>query len=456
MSHDILIVDDERALREELADFFFSKDFGCGVASSAAQGLELTAQRDFAVILLDVQLPDMLGTEMISKLRECSPESRILMITAHPSVDTVVAALREGASDYIIKPLILEDLLHKVRHLIEFRAQELELRWHRQQLQQTYGFSNIIGRSEAMRDVFRLVERVAEATTPVLITGESGTGKELVARAIHYNGPRRDERFIALNSAAIPAPLLESQLFGHVRGAFTGADHDNQGVFATASGGTLLLDEIGDMPLGLQPKLLRAIDTQEILPLGANQPVSVEVRILSSTNVDLKELVRQRRFREDLYYRLAVITISLPPLRDRREDIPALAEHFIQKLNHTLRRRTNGVTNDTLRQLLRYEWKGNVRELQNVIERAMILEDGDLITCEALPPDLARSPHPTEITSQLKEAVRRFEHDYVASILRATNGDKQLAADLLGVSVSSLYRRLREFDDELAASESGA
>ncbi len=450
MSHHILIVDDERALREELADFFHSKGLGCSLARNATEGLELAGARDFTVILLDVQLPDMNGTEMISRLRECSPESRVLMITAHPSVDTVITALREGASDYVIKPLILEDLLYKVRHMIEFRTQEMELRWHRQQLQQRYEMSNIVGRSEPMKEVFRLVERVGETATPVLITGESGAGKEVVARAIHYNGPRCDKRFIAINCAAIPASLLESQLFGHLKGAFTGAEVENKGVFATASGGTLFLDEIGDMPLELQPKLLRAIDNQEILPVGATDPVAVDTRILSSTTTDLQEQVHKGRFREDLFYRLAVVTTHMPPLRQRRDDIPALVEHFIRKLNHTLRRRIRGVTNDALRLLLRYDWKGNVRELQNVIERAMILEDGELITSAALPSNLVPHTHSGKISGPLKEAVRKFERDYVATILRTTNGDKRLAADLLGVSVSSLYRRMQGAEDELA------
>ncbi len=448
MSEQVLIIDDQRALREEVAEFLRSHGLVCAVAASGSQALQLTEDRDFGVILVDIMLPDINGLELTQKLRRLSPESMILIITAHPSVDTVVSALRGGASDYLTKPLILEELLRKVRHLTEFRAQQMELRWHRQQLQAEYGPGNFIGHSPAIQEVRHLIRRVAPTGTVVLVTGESGTGKELVARAIHYDGPRRDARFIAINCAAIPATLLESQLFGHVKGAFTGAEQSLDGVFAKAAGGTLYLDEIGDLPLELQPKLLRAIENHEILPVGASEPVKVHARIVASANRDLEEETRRGRFREDLYYRLAVININVPPLRERRDDIPPLVEHFIAKFNKQLGRRVNGVTNEVLRRLLRYEWKGNIRELQNLIERAMILQDDDLIGPAALPSNLMRDTHPGEIPSFLKDAVRKFELDYVSTIMRAVNGDKHKTAEVLGISVSSLYRRLQELEDE--------
>ncbi len=448
MSHDILIVDDERALCEELAEFFHSRGYLCAIALSGEKALDLVEQRRFCVILVDVRMPGMDGIELVSRLRERSPESQVLLMTAHPSVDSVVSALRLGAADYVVKPLILEDLLHKVRRMIEFRAQESELRWRRRQLQAKYDFANIIGQSEGMKELYHLMGRVTNTTNPVLITGESGTGKELVARAIHYNGPRKDARFVAINCVAIPGALLESQLFGHLKGAFTGADAKSAGVFQAASHGTLFLDEIGDMPFDLQGKLLRAVENQEILPLGASEPVKLDVRILACTNTDLQARVQAGRFREDLLYRLSVVTIHVPPLRDRREDIPRLVDFFIRRFNTKLGRRITGVTNEVLRRLLRYEWKGNVRELQNVIERAMILEDSDLITAAALPSNLAREPHPTEAVSPLKAAVRKFERDYIDTILRTTNGDKRQAAEILGVSVSSLYRRFQAFEEQ--------
>ena len=269
----------------------------------------------------------------------------------------------------------------------------------------------------------------------------------MIAGAIHHNGPRKDGRFIPLNCAAIPAGLLESQMFGHVKGAFTGADSRVDGLFVAANGGTLLLDEIGDLPLELQPKLLRAVEQQSFLPVGATEPVKVDTRIIASTNVDLEDAVKHGRFREDLFYRLAVVTINVPPLRDREEDIPALIDHFLAKLNRKLRRNIRGVTNDALRRLLRYQWKGNVRELQNVLERAMILEDTDVITSPSLPSNLVEQTHPAETIGPLKDAVREFEQEYINRILQATGGDKQLAAELLGVSVSSIYRRLQAIED---------
>ncbi len=452
MSHDVLIIEDERAIREELADFLREEGFSCVLAATGQEGIERVDGRDFEAILLDIRLPDMTGIEVLERLRHLTPESHVVIMTAHPSVDTVVAALRLGAVDYVTKPLILEELLQKIRRLIEFRAQQMEIQWYRHQLQAEYDFSNIIGKSPRMKEVYRLVERVAATDSPVLITGESGTGKELIAGAIHHNGPRKEGRFVPLNCAAIPAALLESQMFGHVKGAFTGADSRADGLFVAANGGTLVLDEIGDLPLELQPKLLRAVEQQSFLPLGATEPVSVDTRIIASTNTDLQQAVKDGHFRADLYYRLAIVTIEIPPLRDRVEDVPALIERFIAKFNTKLRKNFRGINNDVLRRLLRYAWPGNVRELQNVIERAMILEDGDLITSAALPSSLLERTHLDRAVGPLKDAVRGFEQEYINRILQATSGDKQLAAELLGVSVSSIYRRLQTIEDETGES----
>ena len=447
MSRDVLIIEDERAIREELADFLREEGFSCVLAATGQEGIEYVEGRDFEAILLDIRLPDMTGIEVLERLRNLTPESHVLIMTAHPSIDTVVSALRLGAVDYVTKPLILEELLRKIRRLIEFRAQQKEIQWYRHQLQAEYDFANIVGKSAHMKEVYRLVERVAATDSAVLITGERGTGKELIAGAIHHNGPRKGGRFIPLNCAGIPAALLESQMFGHVKGVFTGADTRAEGLFRAANGGTLFLDEIGDLPLELQPKLLRAVEQQSFLPVGATEPVKVDTRIIASTNVDLEDAVEHGRFREDLFYRLAVVTIEVPPLRERQEDIPVLIDHFIAKLNRKLRRDIRGVTNDALRRLLRYQWKGNVRELQNVLERAMILEDTDLITSPSLPSNLVEQTHPAETIGPLKDAVREFEQEYINRILQATNGDKRLAAELLGVSVSSIYRRLQVFEE---------
>ena len=446
MPHHILIVDDERAIREELGEFFHSQGIAFALACDAVEALDLARDRDFDVILTDIRMPGMDGLELIERLRDLAPESQVLVMTGHPSVDTAVSALRLGAADYVTKPIVLEDLLHKVRRMIEFHAQTRELRWYRRQVAREHDFSNIIGRSDAMKQVFDLIQRVAATDSPVLITGESGTGKELVARAIHYNGARKEHRLVTMNCAAIPATLMDGQLFGHVRGAYTGADTASEGLFRAASGGTLVLDEIGDLPLELQPKLLRAVENGEVLPLGATEAVHVDTRIIASTHKNLEEEAAQGRFRNDLLYRLSVLTIHIPPLRDRREDITPLVEHFIQSLNKKLRRRINGVTNEALRQLMHFEWKGNVRELMNVLERAMILEDSDLITATVLPSTLATCSPTAPIPGSLNEAVRNFEQKYIQSILRATDGDKKRAAELLGFSLSSLYRRLQDFE----------
>ena len=453
MSQQILIIDDERAIREETADFLRSEGFECAIAACGKEALDMIEERDFHVIICDIMLPDTTGIELTEEFRQLSPESLILLITAHPSVETVLSAMRLGASDYITKPLVFEDVLRKVRHLLDYRAQQMELRWHRQQLQADSRLENFVGQSDSMRKIHDLIRRVAASASPILITGESGTGKELVARAIHYEGSRANARFITINCAAIPATLLESQLFGHLKGAFTGADRSLDGVFAAASGGTLFLDEIGDMPLELQPKLLRAIENQEILPVGASEPLKVDTRILASTNQNLEEAIKLATFREDLYYRVSVVNINVPPLRERRDDIPLLIEHFVQKLNKELGRRISGVTNEVLRRLLRYDWKGNVRELRNVIERAMILEDGELISPAALPSNLMTETDPADFAGHLKEVVREFERDYVQTILRATAGDKDKAAEILGVSVSSLYRRLQRLEEESTDSD---
>ena len=455
MSHRILIVDDERALREELAEFFHDQNLYCAIAGDAEQALKLVREQDFDIVLADIRMPGIDGIEFVWQLRDIAPETLVLMMTAHPSVDTAVSAMRIGVIDYVIKPLVLQDLLRKVQHLIEFREQQRELRWYRQQAQANYDLSNIVGCSKPMQEVFSVVQKVADNSSPVLITGESGTGKELVARAIHYNGSRKDERFVVVNCSAIPATLIEAELFGHVKGAFTGAEHAKMGLFAAASGGTLFLDELGELRLDLQPKLLRATENKEILPVGANEVVSIDTRIVASTNKDLRLEVQERRFREDLYYRLSVVTIHMPALRDRREDIPPLVDHFVGQFNRELRRQVTGLSNEALRRLLSYEWKGNVRELRNVIERAVMFTEGDLVTPDVLPTHLMEATHPAETTGTLRNAVHKFESEYIDAILRATDGDKARAAELLGVSLSSLYRRLQRFDGQTAATAEG-
>ena len=366
-------------------------------------------------------------------------------MTAHGSVETAVEALRAGATDYLLKPVVFDDLLAKVAHLLEYRQLVWQAQMLRREVEARYDFEGLIGTGPAMREVFELIKKVAPTQSTVLVTGESGTGKEVVARAIHHFSEVAQRIFLPVNCAAIPENLLESQLFGHVRGAFTGAVSSQEGLFARAKGGTIFLDEIGDMPFGLQSKLLRAIEAKEILPVGSTQTITVDVRIIAASNQNLGEMVDQSRFREDLYYRLNVVNIALPPLRERREDIPGLVEYLVRRHNREMKRAYRGVDNATLKLLMSQPWKGNVRELDNVIEHAMILGSGEWITVADLPRALrAQDEALPAVGDELREALRAYERIHVESVLRRTGSDKRKAAELLGLSLSSLYRKLNE------------
>ena len=339
-------------------------------------------------------------------------------MTAHATVETAVEALRGGAQDYLLKPVIFDELLHKIEALLEHRQLAWERQFLRSQVDRQWDFENLVGQSSAMREVMTLVKRVAPTPSTVLITGESGVGKEVVARAIHHFSERRDAIFLPVNCGAIPETLLESQLFGHLRGSFTGAISNQEGLFQRARGGTIFLDEIGDLPLGLQVKLLRAIETKEVLPVGATTPIKVDVRIIAATNRDLRREVEAGRFRDDLYYRLNVFGIEIPPLRERREDIPPLVEHFIRLHNRELKKHFKGVDGTLLKVFMSLPWKGNVRELDNVIEHAMILGDGDWITVDDLPRALrADADVPLPAGDNLRDAMRAYEKAHIQSVL---------------------------------------
>ena len=372
-------------------------------------------------------------------------------MTAHGSVETAVEALRAGASDYILKPVMFDDVLAKVERLLEFRQLAWQAQMLRREVEAQYDFEGMVGASRAMREVFELIKKVAPTQSTVLITGESGTGKEVVARAIHHFSEVAQKIFLPVNCAAIPENLLESQLSGHVRGAFTGAVSSQEGLFARARGGTIFLDEIGDMPIGLQSKLLRAIEAKEILPVGSTQTITVEVRIVAASNRDLGHMVGEGTFREDLYYRLNVINIELPPLRERREDIPSLVEYLVRRHNREMKRGYRGVDNATLKRLMSQAWKGNVRELDNVIEHAMILGNGEWITLADLPRALRETDDVLPpVGDELREALRAYERIHIETVLKRASNDKRKAAELLGLSLSSLYRKLNELGIEPA------
>lgn len=440
----VLVVDDEPLIRETLAEYLTQEGFAVTVCGCGEEALEQATGQRFEIALCDVQLPGMDGLELLDRLQRLSPETFVLLITAYATVENAVEAFHRGAHDYLMKPILLDEVLAKIRRLLAHRALYLENQWLRRELKRTEPAGEIVGRSAAMQQVFAMVGKVAPTPSTVLIVGESGTGKELVARAIHAGGPHgADARFVALNCAAIPHDLLENQLFGHRKGAFTGADRDQAGVFVHAGAGTVFLDEIGELPLATQAKLLRAIEQKEVLPVGANEPVRVEARILAATNKNLLREVEVGRFREDLYYRLNVVCIHVPPLRERREDIPDLVEFLLARHARALGKRIGGVTHEAMQRLLTSRWRGNVRELDNALQRAVILGEGPLITPADLPPDLAPAPEDPGTVDDLGEAVKRFEKQHIERILRQTP-DKKEAARRLNMGLSSLYRRISE------------
>jgi DNA-binding NtrC family response regulator len=439
----VLIVDDETLIRDTLAEYLGQEGFGVATCASGEQALALAAERRFDVALCDMQLPGLDGLEVLERLLKISPQTFVLLITAYATVENAVEAFQRGAHDYLMKPILLDEVLNKIRRLLTYRDLFLENQALRRELNRDYDPGHIVGRGPAMQRVLELVRKVAPTRSTVLLVGESGTGKELIARAIHEQGPAPDARFLAVNCAAIPHDLLENQLFGHRKGAFTGADRDQAGVFVHAGPGTVFLDEIGELPAGTQAKLLRAIEQKEILPVGANEPVVVEARVLAATNKDLEREVEHGRFREDLYYRLNVVRITVPPLRDHREDIPELVEFLLTKHARALGKRLGGVTHETMQLLRACRWKGNVRELDNALQRAVILGDGPLITPADLPPDLAPVEGDPALVDELGEAVKRFERQHIERILRQTP-DKKEAARRLGMGLSSLYRRIAE------------
>lgn len=439
----VLIVDDEPLIRETLTEFLGQEGFDVTPCPDGEEALRQAEGHRFDVALCDVQLPGMDGLELLDRLLRLSPQTFVLLITAYATVDNAVQAFQRGAQDYLMKPIILDEVLTKVRRLLAYRDLSQENQSLRRELSRAPDPGAIIGRGQAMEHVLDLVRKVGPTRSTVLIVGESGTGKELVARAIHESGASPDDRFVPVNCAAIPRDLLENQLFGHRRGAFTGADRDQDGVFVHAGEGTVFLDEIAELPLAIQAKLLRAIEQKEVQPVGANEPVRVKARVLAATNKDLRRETEEGRFREDLFYRLNVVSIRVPALRERREDIPELVEHLLRRHAHALDKRITGVSHETMQVLLACRWKGNVRELDNALQRAVILGEGPLITPADLPPDLAPVANDPALVDDLSEAVRRFERQHIERILRQAP-DKKEASRRLGMGLSSLYRKIAE------------
>lgn len=448
MKAKILLVDDEEILRENIALILQQEGYDVVEASNGQEAYEKYLNDKFDVLISDIEMPRMKGIELLEKISKIDPHLISIFITAYGSLETAIAALRLGASDYILKPIDFDELILKIKRLLEFRQLVIENQLYRRELQKQYSFDKIIGKSPAMQKVFEMIKSVSETNSSVLITGNSGTGKELVSRAIHYNGPRKDKPFVVVNCGAIPETLIESELFGHKKGSFTGAIKDKDGYFQAANGGTLFLDEISEMPLQSQVRLLRAIEQKEIIPVGSSTPIPVDVRIISATNKDLYKEVEAGRFRSDLYYRLNVVEIHLPSLSERIEDIPLLVEYFVDKYRKEMNKNIKGVDANAMKALMNYTWRGEVRELENVIERAVIFCKDEYITVNELPSYIVSDRvSDLNLTSEFKSleiAINEFEKEYIKKALAQNDYNKEKTARMLGVSTATLYRRIKE------------
>jgi DNA-binding NtrC family response regulator len=447
MKTSILIAEDEDLMRAILMRLLEEAGYRVVAVSNAEEALERFASEDIAVTLTDIRMTGMDGLALLDHIKSIDAEALVIVMTAYSSVDSAVAALRKGAYDYITKPFVNEDLLQSVKNALRQRELFRENRSLRRQLDRRYSFSEIIGTSPALQAVFRLVEKVAATSTSILIQGESGTGKELIARAIHHNSPRAERPFVAVNCGAIPETLLESELFGHTKGAFTGAVTNKLGLFRSAEGGTVFLDEVGEISAAMQVRLLRALQEHEVVPLGSSVAISFDARIICATNRDLEKEVSEGRFREDLFYRLNVIEIYLPPLRERREDIPLLARSFITRTAHEQQRDEKPIAPAAMSALINYPWPGNIRELQNAIERAFTLSN-DEIDLDSLPPRVrdAASPMPMRDPDGLRPTLEEIERRHIFETMASVNQDKARAANILGIDLSTLYRKLKRYD----------
>ncbi len=447
----VLVVDDDAEMRELVRDVLAERGHQVTTAGDGKEALQRLAEGDYAAVLTDLRMKEMQGIELLGEIRRLYTDTGVILMTAFGSVETAVEAMKHGASDYLVKPVKTDELVRVVKRVLREAALRREIARLRREVHKEYSFHQILGKSKPMQAVFDLIRRVADSPTNVLITGESGTGKELVAKAIHYNSDRRHAPFVPVNCAAIPEALLESELFGHVKGAFTDAKMDKRGLFEEAHTGTLFLDEISELPIMLQAKLLRAIQEREIRRVGATKPIAVDVRIIAATNLNLAEEVRAKRFREDLYYRLNVIEIRLPPLRERREDIPLLVDAFLKKCAEARGKQVQGVSEAALALLVDYAWPGNVRELENVIERAVTLSRGDKIVPEDLPSAIQGARGERRILDEAAErtlSLEAMEKEYILRILEKTGGNKYQAAHILGIDRKTLYRKLGEIESK--------
>ncbi len=437
----ILIIDDDPLIRKTLSSHLLKGDYDIVAAEDGEEGLQQYEERVPDLVILDIRLPDMDGLEVLSKIKEKNKNANIIIMTAYDDMKTTVEAIKLGAFEYLVKPLDYVELDLTVNKAFQMQSLEDKVSYLVEEQQKEYTIDNIIGRSSQMREVFKLIGSVANTRTNIFIQGESGTGKELVAKAIHFNSPYKSEPFIVINCSAISDTLLESELFGHVKGAFTDAVCETKGKFEIAGKGTLFLDEVGDISPNLQSKLLRVIETRDFMKVGGEKVLKTEARIIAATNQNLKSLIEEGKFREDLYYRLKVVEISLPALHERKEDIPDLVAYLIEKINRELRKNVKKVPSEVMKILKKLPWKGNVRELENALTRAVILAKGDVILAENLPIDTGEKKiFPAELGP-----LREVEKKYIQHVLDATNGNKTRASQILQITRPTLDKKIREY-----------
>jgi DNA-binding NtrC family response regulator len=437
----ILVIDDDPLIRKTLSSYISKKGYEALVAEDGEEGIQKYEERIPDLVILDIRLPDVDGLEVLGRIREKNPSASIIIMTAYDDMKTTIEAIKSGAFEYLVKPLDYVELDLTIDKAFQIRSLEDKVSYLVEEKQKEYTIDNIIGRSAQMREVFKLIGSVANTRTNVLIQGESGTGKELVAKAIHYNSPYRGEPFIVINCSAISDTLLESELFGHVKGAFTDAVCETKGKFEIAGKGTLFLDEIGDISANLQSKLLRVIETRDFMKVGGERILKTEARIIAATNQNLKKLIEKGKLREDLYYRLKVVEIALPPLRERKEDIPDLVAYLLEKINRDLRKNVRKVPPEVMKILMNLPWEGNVRELENALTRAVILAKGDVILDENLALEIGEKKlYPKQLVT-----LKDVEKDYIQHVLKATNGNKTRTSQILQITRPTLDKKIKEY-----------
>lgn len=444
-SYKILVVDDDLEMCGLLSDVLKGEGFSVVALGESLEASKILKKEEFDVIITDLKMKGLKGLDLLEETKKVAVQTPVIIITAFGTIESAIQAMKMGAYDYITKPFRIDEIVLTVKKALENRLLKKEVVRLKKEVESRHHFHHLIGRSPSMLKIYDLVERISDSSNNVLITGESGTGKDLVAKAIHYSGIRKEGPFIAVNCAAIPETLLESELFGYKRGAFTDAKTDKKGLIFEATEGTIFLDEVTEMPPVLQAKLLRVIEERQVRPLGDTNSYPIDVRIISASNRDVKEMIHQAKFREDLYYRLKVIDIELPPLRERREDIPLLVRHFINRFGEEPKK-ISGVSEDTLKILITYSWPGNVRELENVIQRAMTLCQHEVILPEDLPTSMLQGADENLVENGLRQkyTLDRLEKEYIRRVLIEVGGNKSKAAERLGLDRKTLYRKLEE------------